>query len=62
MPEFEVRLFDRQGALLDTVLTEAVNEKEALRKAVTIAKKGGAASFDIRQPLAQRWVKRSRWT
>ena len=62
MPEFEVRLFDREGTLLNTVLTDAVNEKEALAKAATIAKKSGASFFDMRRPLTQRWIKRSRWT
>lgn len=62
MPEFEVRLFNREGTLLSTVLTEAVNDREALVKAAAIAKKSGAPSFDMRQPLARRWVKRSRWT
>ena len=61
MPEFEVRLFNREGALLNTVLTDAASEKEALKKAAAIAKKSGAASFDMRQPLTQRWIKRAKW-
>ncbi len=62
MAEFEVRLFNREGTLLKTLLTDAASEKAALAKAATIAKKTDAFSFDVRQPLAQRWIKRSKWS
>ena len=59
MPEFEIRLFNAQGQLAQTITIDAASEKKAVAKAARVAKQNSATSFDVRRPLAQRWIKRS---
>lgn len=62
LPEFEVRLFKASGDLLEAVITDAASEKAALTKAAKLAKKKGASFFDVRRPMAQRWVRKGSWS
>jgi hypothetical protein len=59
MPEFEIRLLDAQGEVLESLVTDAINERAASAKAASLAKKMGAPFFDLREPLAQRWIPKS---
>lgn len=59
MPEFEVRLLNARGEILQSLITDAVNETTASAKAASLAKKNGAPFFDVREPAAQRWVRKS---
>lgn len=59
MPEFEIRLLDASGKVLESLVTDAVNETTAAAKAASLAKKAGAPFFDVREPAAQRWVPKS---
>lgn len=59
MPEFEIRLLKARGEVLQNLVTDAVNETAAAAKAASLAKKAGAPFFDIREPTAQRWVRKS---
>jgi hypothetical protein len=59
MPEFEVRLLNARGEVLQSLITDAVNESAASAKAASLAKKSGAPFFDVREPAAQRWVRKS---
>jgi hypothetical protein len=59
MPEFEVRLLNERGDVLQSLVTGAVNEQAATAKAASLAKKASAPFFDVREPVAQRWVPKS---
>lgn len=59
MPEFEVRLLDARGQVLQSLTTDAVNETAASVKAASLAKKNGAPFFDVCAPASQRWVRKS---
>lgn len=59
MPEFEIRLLNARGEILQSLAIDAVNETAATAKAASLAKKAGAPFFDIKEPVAQRWVRKS---
>ena len=58
MPEFEVRIFRSGEKDFETILIDARDEKAALPKAAQLAKQHGAAFFEVRRPVSQRWVRR----
>jgi hypothetical protein len=58
MPEFEVRIFRADEKAYETILIDAESEKAALPKAAQLAKQHGAAFFEVRRPVSQRWVRR----
>jgi hypothetical protein len=58
MPEFEVRLSSVDEKNFKIILIDAKSEEAALPKAAALAKKYGAAFFELRRPLTQRWVRR----
>ena len=59
MPEFEIRLLNARGEVLQSLITDAVNETAAAAKAATLAKRHGTPLFDVRAPTALRWVRKS---
>ena len=52
-PEFEVRLSSVENSKI--ILIDAGSE---LPKAAALAKKYGAAYFELRRPVSERWVHR----
>ena len=58
MPEFEVRIVRAGEKDFEIILIDAQNEKAALPKAAQLAKQHGAAFFEVRRPVSQRWVRR----
>lgn len=59
MPEFEIRLLNASGAALQSIAVDAIHEQAAAAKAASLAKKSGAPFFDVKEPTAQRWVRKS---
>ena len=58
MPEFEVRIFKPGKKDFETILIDARDEMAALPKAAQLAQQHGAAFFEVRRPVSQRWVRR----
>ena len=58
MPEFEVRIVRPGEKDFQTILIDAQNEQAALPKAAQLAQQHGAAFFEVRRPISQRWVRR----